>query len=931
MTIHKSAGVSPLPREAVGTYWFVNTETAKNLPAARLRMREFHGLGFTEVWIAVRYLDEIGDACSDLLCDNYRVFLETVLAEADGLGLRVIPFPMPCGLQGLGISCYDTVISATAVADGSGTLTLDFGQTPEGWASEFNPFAAFAYRTAPTDLGTTVLAESVRSLDDILPVVKTSWDSGVLTARIDPCPADAGEEVFVALCQQTQQPTRVEPGPQWHATDVTSPAFAALLKRVVEFHESVCGPHPSYAGLAFDEPNIADTSNHPVSRRERVRRFYFSRSLAGRLEEEHGFDLRRRMYAMVRPASDIGFGLRIAYYECIQDALMEAMGESMKSTRVAMLGTHDWSGDRDRAIYNTFDQLDFTRTRSFGATDISGCQWDFDYAAQEPLIAFAQKETYARERAMLMTDHFGERVDLDWLLLTCERHAALGVDYMLLHAFGEITKDPPLWTRTESWIAYREPRALETWAARMKQLATLSEYAGDPDTLVVYPRYTRLIRSGDRYVVREWDKLMLSLARAHYSAMTITQRDLDQVSFSDGTATFGGRTFRTLILPCLSAMDSAQFVKIVAFHESGGNVLVTKPDYLFADSMGRPCRRLRERFEQLFGISREPEVRRLRKGEDVAWAGRTYHAQSLPEGVSEFDDCCLDLGQGPLVTDQVSAAGGHAILLGFEITMLSYAEDMHQSFSTDTVALLDNLLAPLARKAFTCAASDGAEDYRTVGLLRRRGDDRLLSVHRGHESPAVLRACNATVYLPGGSAAGVAPGVNAFVHHVEEPGHVVCNPFGHTLFEADLGREIASTLTYDEQWHYVHHAGSNLMMALPPGRELRLREIRFGPRDPMLPSDIVCGAGRVLEARTSVAAPGRTIVRVAGEGSTSVELQISLHAGHGRKVVVRGITSAKPAVVDVREDADRLTVTATVEILPNIENDIEVLQTDETS
>ena len=77
---------------------------------------------------------------------------------------------------------------------------------------------------------------------------------------------------------------------------------------------------------------------------------------------------------------------------------MDAMAYAMKESSVPCLGTHNWVGDRDRALYNTFDELQFTHTRAYGATDISGFQGEFDYAAVEPLIAFAQKECLNRER-----------------------------------------------------------------------------------------------------------------------------------------------------------------------------------------------------------------------------------------------------------------------------------------------------------------------------------------------------------------------------------------------------------------------------------------------------------------------------------------------------------------------------------------------------
>ena len=47
-----SMDTTKIPMEGTGVYWFIDTATAKNLPAARLRMREFRALGFTDVWIA---------------------------------------------------------------------------------------------------------------------------------------------------------------------------------------------------------------------------------------------------------------------------------------------------------------------------------------------------------------------------------------------------------------------------------------------------------------------------------------------------------------------------------------------------------------------------------------------------------------------------------------------------------------------------------------------------------------------------------------------------------------------------------------------------------------------------------------------------------------------------------------------------------------
>ena len=655
------------------------------------------------------------------------------------------------------------------------------------------------------------------------------------------------------------------------------------------------------------------------------RRFYWSDSLADRLLDTRGFAFHERLYAMIRPADDIGYGLRFAYYETIQEALMDAITDAMREASVPLLGTHEWSGDRDRAIYNTFDPLQFSRVRTFGASDISGFQGDTDYATQEPLMAYAQKTAYGKPRAMLMTDYFREPVDLDWLLHTCERHAALGVDYILLHAFGAITSDPPLWTRVESWNVYREPYALERYTSRMKQLGVLAEYRDRPNVLVVFPRYSRLVAAGDRYATREWAKTVYMLYRAHYAPLTISQADFGALVFDGGRVRWRAHTFDAVVLPYFTAMDERHMKSLATFHAAGGHVLLTKPNPVVTDARGRICAGVERLFRQMFGITSAPVVGRFSEtGEEIRYEGEVYRGTRLRDGVSEFDDCVLAY-DGRNIIENVSPGGGRATLLGFELAALSFGEDLHKVERDDGIRLLDAILGRIVPKTARCTDMAGRADYGTIVLVRERDGELLLTAHRMHDRAVIVHAGAATVHIPAGPRPDGRSGASVFVHHVEEQCVVLCNPFPVLLRDIDLGRDIADIITYDGCGHYCLFAGGRIGCALPPGREIRFADVEYGKRDPRLPSGWRGDQGDILSAETGIEDPGRTVVRVRGPGTA--RFSVSLDRSLGETMSARCLTTDKPCDVRVAASGGRLAVSVAAEVFPTIENDVEILQT----
>jgi len=907
-------------REGVGMYWFVNTDAARNLSAARLRMREIKSLGFTEVWIAARYLEDPTFPRSALLGPVYEGFLRTVAEEADHLELLVIPFIVPCGFGEMNPPRFDLILIGSGEVSG-GAVQLDLGIVPPHWPEALVPKSAWVWKTEPTDLSErTVHAGSVRELSIAPEDVSLSRDGdGTLSANVripNGHEVNNGDEVCVVFAGREGSPV---PGLHQRAPDVTNPAFSELLKDIVRKHEEVLGGRSCYAGLAFDEPNIGDTSNDPIRKRERARRFYWSESVGAAVRERKGIDLAKRPYLLAHPDTADGYAGRVAFFEAIQECLMEAFDTALKHASVPLLGTHDWSGDRDRALYNTFDQLEFSRVRRFAATDISGIQSDFDYAPSEALHAFTQKESCGKPRAMLMTDHFREPVDQEWLLFTCERHAALGVDYMLLHAFGEITKDPPLWTRTESWLAWREPRAIEWWVARMKALSALNRFQSKPNVLVLFPRLARLVHCGDRYVVREWDRVMFSLFRAHYAPMTVSEKEFGKIRFNGGRAEYRGQEFQVLVLPCFTGLGEVEMKALSAFHQAGGHVVFTKSNLTFCDRRGGPSTAIRKQFEAMLGITKFPVVRRLNQGEEIRYGGKSYHARLLPEGVSEFDDSCLDFGDG-LIVESTSGAGGRAVLIGFQAAALSCNEEMHRMHDTDTVALLDAVLSPVAGRAYLCPGGEGGEDYDVLGLVRHCNGEQMFTAHRRHGDRSVVRAGQSVVYIPSNPPDRNLTGCNVFVRHVEEEAHIVYNPFSEALLDCDVGKGIARVLTADGTHWWVHFQGSCLRMVLPPGRELRFRRIEFGSRDEALPADIEALEGTILEARVPVDNPGLLIVRATGPGHAAI--RVSLSPDHGKVISAECPTSGKPAKVRTREADGRLWAEAEFEIAENIESDL---------
>lgn len=898
---------STIPLEAVGVYWFVDDDVARNLVDARAKMREFHALGFTEVWIAERYITQLDGAPTALTAPSYGRFLDTVLGEADDLGLRVIPFFMACGLDGLEAAHFEHVLCATATATARDDR-LDFGPVPEHWldAGVLEQWASAAYRVVEGVLGPTIVSASVRSGPTR---IELSIEGGRLAGVLDG--ADVArlaedEELFVAL--------RTRPGANTGPADATAADFRARLAEVVAFHDQRGAGHPSYAGLAFDEPNIVDPA--PLGEKHlRSRRFYWSESVATLVP---GLD--EAPWKMARPDDVDGWSLRFRYYAAIQNALMEAIDAATAASPVPVLGTHDWSGDRDRALYNTFDQLQFTDVRTFGATDISGPQWHVDYAAVEPLLAYAQKEAYGRERAMLMTDHFRELTDLAWLLYTGERCAALGVDYLLLHAYGRITHDPPMWTRTETWAAYREPHALERYTARMKSLARFRDYEGEPDVLVVFPRLARLAHVGDRFVTREWSAVMFALHRAHYSPLTVSQADFDDIEFDGPVATWRGRAMGVVVLPYAGYLDDAQWARLQAFHEAGGHVVLTKPHDYF-DSLES-----RARLDALFGIVERPRVLRFETGASVSYEGRDYAAFALPEATSEFDDCFLDFGGTSVLTAE-SAAGGRAVLLGFELAALIHGAEMHDVLGLGGVSLLGSVLSTMTPPSFSCLDGDGDGDPNVIGLVRRRGADLAFSAHRIHDRASIVRVGQSTVLVPAGRAADhpQVTGVNVFVNHVEEPGVVVVNPLSAAVDAVTWPAPIRSITTADGLHRWAWFEDSEIRMALPPSRELRFAEVAEGERYPELPVLLGVEGGEVLGVTVPVDTPSTTLIRL--RGGEHMTLRLSLAAAHGEVVAARSRTTGVEAkVAPTTADGDRLVVELAVDVVPTMENDVEVTQ-----
>jgi hypothetical protein len=908
-------------REGVGAYWFVNTAAAKDLHAARARMREIASVGFTEVWIAARYIEDPESPGDPLLGPLYRRFLEEVAEEADHLGILLVPFIVPCGFGEMSPPKYELrIFSCGEVRNGG--ARLDLGKCPVWWDGGLSPLAAFAWRTLETDLSaSTVDSRTVRPVQvDTLRVEFSRGTDDVIAAAVSGPALRDGEELCVMY---GAKPGTVVPGISQCAPDVTAPGMASLMTQIVESHETLLRRRPCYAGLAFDEPNIADTSNDPVAKAERERRFYWSEPLVAEVKRRSGIDLQAAPWLLARPDDSTGHAARMAYFGTIQECLVEAFATAMRSASVPLLGTHDWSGDRDRALYNTFDQVDFARVREFAATDISGLQSDDDYSASEPLIAFCQKDARGKPRAMMMTDHFSEPVDGDYLLHTCERHAALGIDYMLLHAYGQITGDPPLWTSIESWIASRETRALEAWCARMKALSALNRYRGTGNILVVFPRLGRVVRCGDRYVTREWDRVLFAMHSAHFAPVTMSQRDFAAVTFSGGRARWQGRRFGTIVFPCFAGLDPAEMNALRQFHQEGGNVVFTKPDYAFCTGDGRPSPEVRAIFEEMLGIAEPPGQRRFREGETIQFRGRTHATHRLRDGASLRDDWCLDFG-GSQVVESRSRRGGTALLAGFETAALSCGEDYHRLHTRDMIAFWDAVLAPLAPRPFTCEDAAGAQDYGVLGLVRKWKGETLLTLHRRHGRQAAVRAGRVTVHIPPDPAGRRVPGCSVFVHHAEEFAHVVCNPFGSILRELDLGRDIARVASADGLRWCALFDGPRLRLALPAGREMRFACIEYGTRDAALPAELRAETGDILEAWVPKASPGTLVMRAIGPGRAAVS--VSLDPGHGASIAAKCVTSAMPGTVKAENRGGRIHVLAEFTLVDNIENDLAIVQ-----
>jgi hypothetical protein len=352
-------------------------------------------------------------------------------------------------------------------------------------------------------------------------------------------------------------------------------------------------------------------------------------------------------------------------------------------------------------------------------------------------------------------------------------------------------------------------------------------------------------------------------------------------------------------------------------------LILTKPNPVLADDTGRCSKTVETRFNTLFGLTQRPEARRLREGEKIEYAGLTLRPHRLPDGVSEFDDACLDYSDG-CVVEVTNEEGGRALLLGCALSSLSFGEELHRLRDQHAIRLLHAALGTHVSRQMSCTNMQGEEDFATFGLVRQRKQDTMATAHRVHDAFTVIRAGRAVIYVPEGPRRPGRSGANIFVHHVEEPCHVVYNPFDRLLRTIDLGRKIRGILSYDRQWRYVHFEGSMLRLALPPRREMRFAAIEFGERDVDLPSDIAADDGDILEAHTSAADPGRTLIRV--RGPERFTIRMSLAARLGRIETARCLTTQEACETRVVADDDRLQFTGSVKVIPTIENDVEILQ-----
>jgi hypothetical protein len=480
-----------------------------------------------------------------------------------------------------------------------------------------------------------------------------------------------------------------------------------------------------------------------------------------------------------------------------------------------------------------------------------------------------------------------------------------------------------MWTRTESWPVYRQDEGLDRWTARTKRAARLRDYELEPDVLVVFPRWSRLTSVGDRYVVREWTTTLLALHRAHFAPVTISQLDLGEVELDGPRARWRGREVGTIVLPYFTTIADDQLDALLAFHAAGGNLVFTKPNYIFADPQGRASTHNRQAFESLFGIESAPEVRRFEEGQEILVGGSGYRAHRLPDDVSEWDDAYLDIPGGPVRVVR-NATGGTAALVGCALGALVHGRDLHQVLSTDGIRLLDDIVSTMAPRSFDVLAEDGAQDYDVYGLVRRRGAERVLSVHRSHDRARVVHVGTTAVHLPAGRASDHpdVTGINAFVRHVDDAALIVHNPLPHRLTQIDLGQPIRRLTDMGGTRAHLLIDGSVLRCAVPSGRSMRFSSVEYGERDEALAADVKVDGAQLLEAWQQL---GTSSVSLRVAGGERAVVRLSLPLGGGEQISAR-CTAGTDCVVSAQSGGGRLFVQVEASLLPTIENDIVVVQ-----
>jgi hypothetical protein len=302
----------------------------------------------------------------------------------------------------------------------------------------------------------------------------------------------------------------------------------------------------------------------------------------GEFQKRRGYDLRRHLPALARPAAgDTALRVRADYRQTIADLLLETF-------------TTEWSAwarrhgglTRNQAHGSPGNLLDL-----YAATDIPETEGDhisrFKWAASAAHVA--GRPLVSAEAATWLGEHF--RSTLADVRSAVDKFFVAGVNHVVYHgtAYSPALEPWPGWlfyaavefnTRNPWWNHFR---TLNDYVARTQSF--LQSGVPDHDVLVYYPFYESLAAPGQGRLAHfgnanqpvegtTFETAATVLQQRGFTHDFISDRQLTPARVSGGRlVTGGGGTYKVLVVPASRYIPVETFERILALARSGAVVI----------------------------------------------------------------------------------------------------------------------------------------------------------------------------------------------------------------------------------------------------------------------------------------------------------------------------------------------------------------------